>query len=297
MNYLTGEQLWQTVIATTLSALDCGALQSIPSYCVEHKESLNDTDITFQIRVVENLTRKSNEMKRRAEQTTAAEDFDPFLPYDPNLYIGELTNHYRCLLNKFNVMEHHILMVTNRFVTQLEPLNRHDFLAVQLCLQARDGLVFYNGGSAAGASITHKHLQMVPLPLTHTTPFPFHNLFSKLALSAWQLLSSQLPLTHLVTTTAFGGDPLNCAESNWEKYHRITEKMQLLPGEDGLAPPHNLLMTRDFLWVVPRSCERHRGLSVNALGFAGTLLVKDDQQLQELQQIGCLPLLKAVCRR
>ncbi|WP_461518129.1 ATP adenylyltransferase family protein [Porticoccus sp.] len=297
MNYLSGETLWQEVIDTTASALGCGALQSIPTRCVEHKESLNDTDVAFQIRVVKNLARKSKEMKQRAEQTPTATDFNPFLPYDPALYVGELTDQYRCLLNKFNVMEHHILMVTSHFVTQLEPLNREDFLAAQLCLQARDGLVFYNGGPDAGASITHKHLQMVPLPLSRDTPFPLHDLFSALALHRGELQRSSLPLPHLVTTTAFGGDPRDCAETNWHNYQRMAEQMGMKPDGNQLSPAHNLLMTRNFLWVVPRSCAHYRGLGVNALGFAGTLLVKNEQQLSELETIGCKALLQAVTLR
>ncbi|WP_461481320.1 DUF4922 domain-containing protein [Porticoccus sp.] len=294
MNYLRGEQLWRQVMGVTASATASGALHSIPTCTQAQRESLGDTDICFQIRVVENLARKSAELKQRAAQTPAAEDFNPFLPHDPELYVGELTDHYRCLLNKFNVMAHHILMVTRHFATQLEPLNREDFLAAQLCLEACNGLVFYNGGPAAGASITHKHLQMVPLPLADNGPFPLHQPFARLPLRPGQLLSSPLPVAHLITTTAFGGDPEACAETNLTNYRRMTEQLHLLPGDDRLAPPHNLLMTREYLWVVPRRCEHFRGLAVNALGFAGTLLVKHQQQLQELQQLGCLPLLRAV---
>jgi ATP adenylyltransferase len=57
---------------------------------------------------------------------------------------------------------------------------------------------------------------------------------------------------------------------------------------------HNLLMTREHLWVIPRSKEAEQELSVNALGFAGTLLVKNQEQLKQLDSIGCLELLKAV---
>jgi len=55
-----------------------------------------------------------------------------------------------------------------------------------------------------------------------------------------------------------------------------------------------MLMTREYLWVVPRTRGSFQGLSVNALGFAGTFLVKDEVQRQQLDQIGCLQLLKAI---
>ena len=44
-------------------------------------------------------------------------------------------------------------------------LDRQDFDAVWSCMAELDGLTFYNGRRAAGASQRHKHLQFVPLPL------------------------------------------------------------------------------------------------------------------------------------
>ena len=63
---------------------------------------------------------------------------------------------------------------------------------------------------------------------------------------------------------------------------------------NGYMPPHNMLMTRDYLWVIPRTQESHQGLTINALGFAGMLLVKNETQLKLLDDIGCHELLKAV---
>ena len=61
-----------------------------------------------------------------------------------------------------------------------------------------------------------------------------------------------------------------------------------------MMAPHNMLMTRKYLWVVPRTKESYQGLAINALGFAGALLVKDKVQLRKLESIGCMELLKAV---
>ena len=40
--------------------------------------------------------------------------------------------------------------------------------------------------------------------------------------------------------------------------------------------------------------ERYQGLAVNALGFSGALLVRDDVQLQQLRVLGGMPLLQQV---
>ena len=301
---LDSTTLWQQVEKVSESALACGALKSIPTHCEVRELSVGDCTVKFQIRVVENLIRKSKETQARAKQTSndsnksSKKAFNPFLPYEPDLYVGELTNHYRCLLNKFNVMDHHILMVTNKFVPQQTPLDVEDFLAALICLQAQEGLVFYNGGTEAGASVEHKHLQMIPLPLEKNSPFPFNSLLAS-TLKNRKPAISDLPFKHQILTTDFPGtasiEGLKVsAKRNYGNYHQMLKELDLSTDPDGMMAPHNMLMTRDFIWVVPRTKEQHQGLAVNALGFAGTLLVKDKDQLKALDSVGCLELLKAV---
>ena len=292
---LSGEALWSRVLAATESALACRALQSIPTRCTE----LPDTAATFQVRVVENLARKSREIQARANQQPQAGDVNPFLPYNEALYVGQLTPRYRCLLNKFNVVDHHILMVTTEFAEQLEPLTKEDFLVAAICLQARDGLVFYNGGPEAGASVRHKHLQMIPLPMSPDNAFPFAELLEAMPLRDSDVAEfcPALPFPHSIIRAEHASvrDQLNrVAAENYRRYQRLLAALTLSPCRDGMMPPHNLLQTRDCLWAVPRRMERYRGIAVNALGFTGALLVKDEVQLQQLRVLGGMPLLKQV---
>lgn len=316
--HLSGQKLWQQVEAVTESALACGALKSIPTHSeireISYAEStsgdstLNDSTldratVNFQIRVVENQERKSKEAQLRVRQEPDTKDpnkkpINPFLPYEPALYVGELSDHYRCLLNKFNVMNHHILMVTSKFVPQQTPLDVEDFLAAQICLQAQDGLVFYNGGPTAGASVEHKHLQMIPLPLPNESTFPFDEILSS-ATGANQPCSAALPFPHRFIATKFNDATLveslrEVAAINCKNYHRLLADLKLAVDRDGLMAPHNMLMTRTHLWIVPRTKESYQGLAINALGFAGMLMVKDKIQLRKLDSIGCMELLKAV---
>lgn len=298
MTHLSGATLWQQVQAVTKSAICSGALESIPTRCFERQVVLGSEILRLQIRVVANLARKSKATRDAASQVKNPGDFDPFLPYEPALYVGELTGHYRCLLNKFNVMDHHILMVTKQFADQREPLNDEDFLVALICLQAQPGLVFFNGGPDAGSSITHRHLQMIPLTDTDSG-HPFEQLFKQLSLPVDNIKKSPLPFPHRVTRTHYPISNLpdeirRCAERNCRNYHKILNELKLDILADGLAPAHNLLMTRDHLWVVPRNQGSFNHLAINALGFAGTILVKDDHQLTQLDQIGCLELLKSV---
>tara|TARA_R110000824_G_scaffold170332_1_gene347653 strand:- start:145 stop:585 length:441 start_codon:yes stop_codon:yes gene_type:complete len=129
--------------------------------------------------------------------------------------------------------------------------------------------------------------------------YPFEPLFKHLPLAAEDSKQSTLPFPHRVARTAYpvgneSDEIRRCAELNCHNYHRILSEFEPHNLADSLAPAHNLLMTREHIWVVPRSQSSFNNLAINALGFAGTILVKDDQQLTQLNQIGCLELLKNV---
>ena len=63
---------------------------------------------------------------------------------------------------------------------------------------------------------------------------------------------------------------------------------------DGHTAPYNLLITRQWMLMVPRSLEFFRGISLNALAFAGAFLVRDQLQLDLLKQHGPLAALAGV---
>jgi len=46
---------------------------------------------------------------------------------------------------------------------------------------------------------------------------------------------------------------------------------------------YNLLATRDWILMVPRSQDSFASISVNSLGFAGSLFVRDEEQMQILK--------------
>ena len=60
---------------------------------------------------------------------------NPFLPYDERLWVSHLSDTHTLLLNKFNVVEHHLLVVTRSYASQLDSLRLPDFEALLLVLQ------------------------------------------------------------------------------------------------------------------------------------------------------------------
>ena len=127
---------------------------------------MEDGGIRFLIRILRHLARKPR--REAPDASPAAARPNPFLPYDPAMYVADASPTHVCLLNKFNVVERHLLIVTRAFEDQETPLTQPDFEALWTCLAEAEGLGFYNSGAVAGASQPHKHLQLVPLPLDPT---------------------------------------------------------------------------------------------------------------------------------
>jgi ATP adenylyltransferase len=297
MTPLTEQTLWPALRAQTQRALACGALQPIET-ALSH---LEQDGVRFAIRQVSSLARK--EAARRTDASTAsgvnATRRNPFLPYEPDLCVGDLSPTHVALLNKYNVIDDHLLIVTRQFVPQTALLDHHDFEALLVALRGGDALGFYNGGEAAGASQPHKHLQAVPLPLDDAGwPAPLEALFASLSVTERGARISALPFAHGFARLDLLAD--DAAQTALKTYRALLQATGIDAIDiDGLAhqgAPYNLLVTRRWMLVVPRAAERVEGISLNALGFAGSLFVRDAQQRDTLARIGPMTALARVAR-
>jgi ATP adenylyltransferase len=287
--WLPTDTLWPRVQQQAQRALDCGALEPIPTTY----GWLEQNDVQFLVRVLANLQRKAIATQQQPK------DFNPFLPYDPNLFVADLSPTHLVLLNKFNVMDHHILIVTRAFESQDTLLTLNDFQALALGLSEIDGLAFYNGGMIAGASQRHKHLQIVPLPFVPDgSPLPLDP-FMRIAASAGNVgHHPQLPYRHAVITLQDldFAQPRAIAALLLERYHQLLAHFDLIGaiGDSEPSGAYNLIATRQWLCVVPRSQESFADIPVNALGFTGALLVRTPEHRARLAKIGPMTLLVEV---
>jgi ATP adenylyltransferase len=216
-----------------------------------------------------------------AGQRAAASRASPFLPpYDPGLLIGAISSTHVCLLNKYNVVDRHLLIVTRELEDQARPLTAVDLRAAWTCLEAIDGLVFYNSGPAAGASQSHKHLQLVPFPLgPDAERFPFDRAIRSALASRLDHVPG-LGYRHRLVPLR---DDLETAH---RAYLDLASLFALAREGGRRMAPYNLLMTRDWMVVVPRSSGACGPIEVNALGFAGALLVRGEEPLALVRQLG-----------
>lgn len=254
---------------------------------------VSDHGMSFLVRIVESLARKPKP-PASGESTGGQLPRNPFLPYEPELFVADLSETHVGLLNKFMVVHDHLLIVTRQFERQTDPLTPADFAALADCLRAYDSLGFYNSGETAGASQPHRHLQLIPLPLEASpSPLPVDELLWRAAPPAGEIFAcSDLPFAHRAI-----GWPERASDDNmWSQqmsdaYGRMIESMGWTAVN--AEHPYNLLVTRRGMMLVPREQECFRGISLNAMAFAGALLVRDQAQLDQLIAAGPMQALMA----
>ena len=216
---------------------------------------------------------------------------NPFLPWDQRLEVERIGDSHVVILNKYPVQSAHMLLITQTWQPQTGWLSLDDWRALALVDATTTGLWFFNSGPNAGASQPHRHLQL--LPRAAGEPIcARQDWFRRCAADPTALADDPLFRSSRVAplTSPLTGETL----------HRIYLS---LTGELGLGSPsndscprgaYNLLLSRQWMAIVRRQTEGIRGFSVNALGFAGSLLSTDESDREWIQRSGPEALLRAV---
>lgn len=203
---------------------------------------------------------------------------NPFLPFDQNLLVSELSRSHVLIFNKFCVVPEHLLIITTKFVEQAAEFAECDFDAVNQILEDMNEvfpLAFYNSGPEAGASQAHRHFQVIP---TEIAPIDEH-------IRAVDKFNEPfaIPLYSSFLHGCIRNPSVNSRNSYWhfEAYKQLRE---LFPDRPAA---YNLLWTRDWMLLVPRrKAFTDNGMdSVNAMAFAGYFLTMDEVHLDEFNVI------------
>jgi ATP adenylyltransferase len=284
--HLAPGTLQATVLERTTHAHRCGATQRLATTM----EVIEENGVPFQVRVLESL-----EMKEKSLPSNV----NPFLPYDPDLFVAPISPTHIALLNKCHVFEPHVLIVTRAFEDQQCQLTQKDCEALLIGLTEIDGLAFYNAGREAGASQSHKHLQLLRLDPT-IAPLPIDRLLRFAQADGMVGTMPGLPFRH--ACAPMDPDWTNPEKNSGASLHATYRKLLQVAGlsVDAAAgshmatAPYNLLITRNWMLLVPRAQECFEGISINALSFAGAFLLKDKQQLATLRRVGPMAALQHV---
>lgn len=264
---------WTEVVDRAESALSSGAMHSFDCAL----EFVADAGVEFVLRVATQLPKGET----AAGRTSAAppQPRDPFDDPDPALIVRDLTPTHRALLNKYSVLREHLLVVTKKHEDQRSLLDARDFEALAVCMADAEVLAFYNGGAEAGASQMHKHLQVVTLPLSPRHAIPMDTLLGR--------DTDRLPFRH-----AFA----RLEARQVERPQAMLATYMALHGEAGLRQPqpYNLLVTHEWMLIVPRARDKFEGISINSLAFAGSFFVRDAAHANVIAAAHPMSVLKSV---
>jgi ATP adenylyltransferase len=289
--------LWGRLVATTDRALRSGSLVPVPT----NHAFIEDSGVRFFVRVLSSLRRKDEARKKQDDGSKGVESVNPFLPPEKDLIAADLTDTHIAVLNKFNVVEHHLLIVTRGFEDQDTLLTLQDFEALWLCMGEFNSLGFYNGGREAGASQKHKHLQLVPLPLaSEGLAIPIEPLLEKAGLRGELCTIPAFSFLHSFVRLAPGiaRDAATASKTSFALYGMMLRSVGLNTPEASRpivqSMPYCFLVTRGWMLLVPRTREFFEGISFNSLAFAGSLFVRTEGELERLKKIGPMKALASV---
>lgn len=215
---------------------------------------------------------------------------NPFLPWDRDLAVAPLGSTHLLLLNKYPVQAGHVLVITQQWQPQQGWLNAADWGAVAEVDRDTGGLWFFNSSPAAGASQPHRHLQLLPRQAGSPSCPMARQLLAQLdgQLGPW-------PWRYCLSRRRQSGDPGEL-QALYGDHARA-----LGLGEPGPDPqprhPYNLLFDDQWFLTVRRRRDDWAGFSINALGFAGYLLVTDRADVDWLRTQGPWALLETVASK
>ena len=274
MGLVRPAELWPLVLRRSAEAHASGAMYRIES----EPHFVADQGVEFVVRLATDFERQAATMPRNAPG-------NPFLPPEPALHLGDVSPTHFALLNKYHVIENHLLVVTRGFVDQEALLDAADFEALVACLPRElPAIAFYNGGRGSGASQAHKHLQVVTLPLSPRAAIPMEPRY---------LSGAALPFVHAMARLGPG---------EMERPARLHAAYRDLLAQAGIAAldrdgrecqsgPYNLLVTRGWMLLVPRSQPAFERVAINALAFAGAMFVRHAEQLAAVRALGPMAVL------
>jgi ATP adenylyltransferase len=239
--------------------------------CIEkiqtHEETIVDNEINFIVFVRNQETAKP---KRGAKVT------NPFLyPFESGIHITNFGNKYRLLFNKYPILDKHLLLVTYQFEKQSDPLTKEDLDQTFKIINEIDGFAFFNSGEHSGYSQEHKHIQLIPNQ--SLSRFPLE--------SQVQSSIQEGPFT----LEAFEFKHFFHTITNSEELFKIYSKLLNL-----LSPSsYNLIITQTWMLMVSRAKERsYNKFDLNSMAYTGILLVKNQEELKFIKEVGPLQVLK-----
>ena len=273
-------ELLQKAIEVTVAATSSGALVPLDTSLTH---LMGDGGCRFELRHLLSATPK--------HLRASGPKPNPFLPWDQRLEVDRIGESHVVILNKYPVQTTHMLLITQDWQPQTGWLSIEDWRSLARVDAMTTGLWFFNSGPDAGASQPHRHLQLLPRGAEEPI-CARHDWFKRCEEATFGPSDDPLLSSCRVAsmTSSLTGETLH------ETYLTLADDLGLGRPSSDERPrgAYNLLLTRQWMAIVRRSTEGIRGFSVNALGFAGSLLSTEASDREWIQRSGPEALLRAV---
>ncbi|CAI5711185.1 hypothetical protein KXD40_001498 [Peronospora effusa] len=224
---------------------------------------------------------------------------DPFAKenLEQDLFVTQLHGTHNLVLNKFSIVDEHVVLATVEFAPQEEPLRATDFRAMWTAMKGLDAFAFFNCGYESGASQPHKHMQLMTYssfkeitgldmpPLLHfidqklreypkseivqLAELPFCHFLHRIDLP--DDIDSEKAVANIIVIYTKVLNQLNSTKYPNTPAHARTSSAPL-------PVAYNLLLTSSYLFIIPRKAQGFNGIEVNSIGFIGSFFVRNNEQ-------------------
>ena len=242
---------------------------------------LNTTDITKDIYEGNDFLIRELDISKFRKNTLIGPKINPFKPWDKILEIDSIGNDHQLILNKYPVQLGHVLLISNEWKEQNGWIDIKDWEAIKKVNNDTTGLWFFNSGPIAGASQPHRHVQLL-----RRDPYELSCPREKWILEFDNVIYKNDKFSKNLIIKKFSKS-LN-EENIHEIYKELLYKLGLGDPKINKKPryPYNLIFTNNWMAIVKRRTDNLYGISINALGFAGYILVTEKSNINYLKKFG-----------
>ncbi|KAF2798564.1 hypothetical protein K505DRAFT_267399 [Melanomma pulvis-pyrius CBS 109.77] len=202
---------------------------------------------------------------------------------DERLKVAKLNNSHDLALNLFCVDRPQFVVLTlDSYRRQHEPLDLDDFkAALEMVTSLSDMYLIFNCSEEAGCSRVHKHMQGLRGPPTAFEAFV-----------GGDRERSAIPFQYFVHHFAQGFGKAEAKELLGVYEDLLRQTRGVLGKTVTDVCPHNVILWRDWIIVVPRRRAAVGSASANAAGMLGSIWVPDRSGVDEWLRLGGRSILK-----
>ncbi|KAJ5098088.1 hypothetical protein N7532_005089 [Penicillium argentinense] len=270
-------------------------------YQPSHTVAVTDNGMLFCFHVVEGLKKKpqageglqipsANSATVADEANVHPKTFGPGsdLAYDhPDECITLVNGTHYLVINKFPVFRPMLLLLTtDSYRRQNESLDFADIDAAWSLVQGleRDHFAFFNCSELAGSSRAHKHLQVIPEPSLqegYSEGFKFFPDYDP------EEEATVPPFVHFLQRfrDLREGHITSSDQLLWV-YQRLLQQTRESLKIDQDPCPHNVVLTKRWIVIVPRTTKVFKGITSNAPGMLGSVYISNHDQLRAWKEVG-----------